>query len=147
MDDDVVVFLLIAVFAFGMLTGLNWDKPFHEKKFKVQANPGEEYYNESKVINYSGTFTFRGVEWNFSKDRREKLTGQVRPDEDQIFIKTGREARKIDTTCVHEIMHVWFPEFRHEEVPEGQFDPIYRISDDIDVMTCNVLVEKAIEKR
>lgn len=70
------------------------------------------------------------------------LTG-TQPHE--IYVLTGRKASGIEDTCTHEVLHTYFPDFRHSEDLKRWKDPIYQLEDNTEFQVCDRLVEKAVK--
>jgi hypothetical protein len=63
----------------------------------------------------------------------------------RIEILTGREASRIEELCTHEVLHSYFPDFRHKKDPKRWKDPIYKLEDNTEFQVCEQLVEKAVK--
>jgi len=68
-----------------------------------------------------------------------------------IQISTGRKARRIEELCNHEVIHTYFPDYRHPDFTRPGVrrynDPVYRLEDNTEFFACNRLTKTLIEKQ
>lgn len=67
----------------------------------------------------------------------------------RIALRTGRSSQEIIDTCRHEILHYYFPEYRHPDFSTPGIsrsdDPIYRLEDNVDFGICQDVAATALK--
>jgi len=94
-------------------------------EFKKHIEPPERYGNQTVVI-----------------------YGEIDTDLNIIKIRTGRSAENIVETCRHEIVHDYFPDYRHPDFTKPRHvrsdDPVYRLEDKVDFGICEDVAAHAL---
>lgn len=136
------VLVVIAVFLSGTLTANILNTPSPSEK------PSHQYvdYN-GEIIHYPYK-----IEFVDKIDNKTDVTGEAlitEPDIGlkEIKIKVGRPAEEVIETCNHEVLHHYFPDFRHSEQPNPFKDPIYRLEDNVEFETCEYVVGEALVRQ
>jgi len=144
--------------AFGL--GVKYDGVTvnHETDYNYLDNNSDfqEHHNfdPHKEVNYTGTLEVDGVEIHFETEEMNDVFKNSTTigytysgGKEEIWIKTGRVASRIESICDHERFHEMFPNFSHPDGEEKFDDPIYEYSDDANIVTCDLAVEIALERQ
>lgn len=129
---------ILAVFIAGIIIGASFF-----------ASPGanhasvEQPYDEDAVVKFNESFSYRGYTFKF-EELEDPYVGRTWMHKNLVKLEPGRTASEIDETCNHELLHNWFPGYRHEQHAPWK-DSIYMLEDKVDTDLCNVVTKTALE--
>jgi len=124
----------------------------------ITYNPEPDSFQKSGQVNYTGQFSKGGYHFNFTenvtlqgRDDDDTLNGVAYFASDRIDLRTKREAGEVLETCRHEVLHMYFPDYRHPDFDKPFVfranDPIYRLEDKVDLGVCEDVVETALQRQ
>lgn len=150
-EAGIVVACMLGVFSVGVWVG--------DEQITYNVEDGELSY---QYVNFTGEIE-RGLydikfQENIEKPEKYKNTstvvyGEASRDGRNLIIKmrTGRSAGELVETCRHEILHQYFPNYRHPNFLNPAIsrsdDPIYRLEDKVDFEVCEDVVATALKKQ
>lgn len=143
-EPTIVIIGLLVMLGIGYHFGSpNVYKDVHNDEFSYQ------------YVNYTGIITEGGYTFNFTEEiggggEDVVVNGRTlfedRPD--LIKIRTGRSAEHIEDVCNHEMLHHYFPNYRHPDFSkpnvERSDDPLYRLEEKTEFPICEKVVETAL---
>lgn len=114
-----------------------------------------------QYINYTGTIHKAGYKFEFEERLNPENSSIIvngraypqRPDQlnKKIKIRTDRRASEIMDVCRHEVLHYYFPDYRHPDFSkpgvDRRDDPIYKLDDQVDLPVCNEVVATALMRQ
>jgi hypothetical protein len=106
--------------------------------------PAWEYMH----INYTGSFHSGGYHFHFRQQGegmlRNNTVGITRAKDprNDIYIRTDRSGKAIIRTCRHEVLHHYFPNYKHQDDVSRWDDPIYMLEDNVEFATCKYMMQK-----
>jgi len=133
MNSAYIAVAVIAAFSLGSVT--SGDKI----KIQEETKPSSEYMH----VDYSGEMYIGRYHFTFKENMTDNRVGATYPNDprNDIFIETDRSGQRILETCRHEVLHHYFPDYRHENTPFHE-DPIYRLEDNVEFGVCQQLMRR-----
>jgi len=120
--------------------------------YKTESDFGYQYVNFTGTI-YEGEYRFKMVEEIPNNKSGVITNGRTYPrtNSNLVKIRVDRPAEEIIRTCRHEVLHHYFPRYRHPDFSrsgvEREDDPIYRLEDNVDFGLCDKVVSEALKRQ
>jgi len=115
---------------------------------ETQKNPQVEWEGNIQIEQYN--FTLKDT----VKIKDREVGAKVKLGDGtpyQIKISNGYGYETTEELCNHEVIHTYFPEYRHPDFTKPDVhrhnDPVYRLQDNTDLSVCNQLINKLREKQ
>jgi hypothetical protein len=145
-EAGIAVVCMLAMFGVGMWTSTD------NITYKTESGFGYQYVNFTGTI-YEGEYRFKMVEEIPNNKSGVTTNGRTYPrsNSNLVKIRADRPAEEVIDTCRHEVLHHYFPRYRHPDFSqpgvEREDDPIYRLEDNVDFGLCDKVVSKALMRQ
>lgn len=131
----------LALILISMLSAFTLGTMVDDHTQKTVINQTEDMNLGYTYVNYTGDFYAGRYHFHFRENMSERL-GYTYPEDprNDIYIETDRSAEGVINTCRHEILHHYFPEYRHPENVNIYKDPIHRLEDNVEFAVCKQMM-------
>jgi len=125
--------LIISAFSIGFFASGD------QIKIEEKPEPPIQYMH----VDFSGDMYVGRYHFHFKENMSDNRVGYTYPNDprNDIFIETDRSGQTILNTCRHEVLHHYFPDYRHGNTPFHE-DPIYRLEDNVEFGVCQQLMRR-----
>lgn len=124
----------------------------------IVVNAPEQGKNFTPMVTYTGNISVEDYKFVFVDKIEDDngstiVTGRSWPYTENpkiVKIRSNRFVGEITKTCNHEVLHYYFPDYRHANFSKEQEsrteDSIYKLADNVYLDVCDKVVSKAVEK-